>query len=352
MTMKKLMTTKRFPLIAALLLGMTASAFAQTANGTYSFLRATNSARVAALGGLPLPMVDSDIQLSTFNPAAIDSAMNNKLGLSYVDYYADINFGTVQYSHTFEGVGSFAATVQYHNYGKFDETSESAQVMGDFSASHYMVQVGWGRRLTPHWSIGAALKYAGLQNEAYSAGALAVDVAGTYRTDSKWVFALAARNLGVQLFNNFDYRSCPLPFSIDFGASRELDHLPLTFMVWYNDLQHWTKLFEDPLDLESNIDPLTGELKKQSAVGRFAKNAACHLVVGGELHLGKNLTLRAAYNYGQRYYKDVPKERTLVGFSAGFSVKIKMFEISYARSRDNILASPNYVTLTLDLNKF
>lgn len=335
-----------------LIAGMTATAVAQQANGTYSFLRATNSARVAALGGLPLPLVDSDIQLSTFNPAAIDSAMNNKIGISYVDYYADINFGTVQYSRTFDGVGSFATTVQYHNYGKFEETSESAMVLGDFSCSHYAVQLGWGRRLTPHWSLGAALKYAGIQNEAYSAGALAVDVAGSYRTDSKWVFSLTARNLGVQLFNNFDNRDCRLPFSIDFGASRELDHLPMTFMVWYDDLQHWTKLFEDPLDLDGNIDPLTGEVKKQSAVGRFVKNAACHLVVGGELRLGKNLALRAAYNYGQRYYMDVPTARTLVGFSAGFAVKIKMFEISYARSRDNILASPNYITLTMDLNKF
>ena len=104
--------------------------------------------------------------------------------------------------------------------------------------------------------------------------------------------------------------------------------------------------------MDDHIDAITGESKKQCAVEQFVKNAACHFVVGGELRLGKNLSLRAAYNYGQRYYMDVPKERTLVGFSAGFSVKIKMFEISYARSRDNITLSPNYLTITMDFNKF
>ncbi|MBR4390992.1 MAG: type IX secretion system protein PorQ [Bacteroidales bacterium] len=335
-----------------LLLALAFAATAQQTNGTYAFLKATNSARVAALGGLPLPVFDGDIQLSNFNPSAIDSAMDNKLGLSYVDYYADINFATAQYARSFDKLGSFAATVQYHNYGHFDETSESGVVIGSFSGSEYSLALGWGRQLSPHWSIGAALKYAGLQLESYSAGALAVDVAGNYRADNGWIFSLTARNIGAQLFNNFDYRHCRLPLAIDFGASRHLDHLPVTVMLWYDDLQKWNKLFDDPLDLAGNYDPLTNEIVQESATLHFVKNLASHLVVGGELTLGKNIVLRAAYNYGQRHAMDVPQERTLVGFSAGLGVKIKMFEISYARSRSNILASPNYLTITMDLNKF
>ena len=343
---------KTILILIVLWLGAAYHAAAQQSNGTYAFLKATSSARVAALGGLPLPMIDSDIQLSTCNPAAIDSAMDRKLGLSYVDYYADINFGTAQYSHTFDGLGCFAATVQYHNYGHFDETSESGVLMGEFSSSDYSVTLGWGRRLTPHWGIGAALKYAGIQYESYAAGALAVDVAGNYHTDNGWLFSLTARNIGVQLFNNIDYGACRLPLAIDLGVSRRLDHLPLTVMFWYDDIQRWNKLFDDPLDLAGNYDPLTNEVTQDSKFVHFTKNLASHLVVGGELYLGKNVVLRAAYNYGQRHAMDVPQARTLVGFSAGVGVKIKMFEISYARSRSSILASPNYLTITMDLNKF
>ena len=48
----------------------------------------------------------------------------------------------------------------------------------------------------------------------------------------------------------------------------------------------------------------------------------------------------------------VPEERSLVGFSAGFGVRIKAFEIDYARSRNNIVGSPNFLTLRVDLSKF
>jgi hypothetical protein len=342
---------RRFSFAIALFL-MTVGASAQTANGTYSFLTTTNSARVAALGGLPLPMYDSDVQLSTFNPAAIDSSMSNKLGLSYVDYYTDINFATLQYARTFTNLGSFAATVQYHNYGHFDEASESGVVTGEFSCSDYSINLGWGRRLTPNWNIGATLKYAGLQYESYSAGALAIDVAGMYHTNNGWLFSLTARNIGTQLFNNINSTRDRLPFSLDLGASHRLEHLPVTVMLWYDDIQHWNKLMLTPVYVEQHTDPVTGEVNMGSAVGRFVRNMACHVVVGGELDLGKNIVFRSAFNYGQRYAMNVPQARTLVGFSAGLAVKIKMFEVSYARSRNNIAVSPNYLTITMDLNKF
>ena len=89
-----------------LLLMMLINLSAQQKDGTYTFLNATNSARVAALGGVMLPIYDSDIQLSTFNPSLINPEMNNSMSLWYVDYFNDINFGTVQYGHSFEKIGS------------------------------------------------------------------------------------------------------------------------------------------------------------------------------------------------------------------------------------------------------
>ena len=41
---------------------------AQVANGTYRALTDANSARVVALGGLPLPVHDGDLQTAVFNP--------------------------------------------------------------------------------------------------------------------------------------------------------------------------------------------------------------------------------------------------------------------------------------------
>ena len=136
----------------------------QTNNGTYSFLDMTSSARVAALGNTDLSIYDSDIQLGIYNPALINSDMHNDLVLSYVNYYADINYGMAQYGRTFNKLGSFTGTVQFHSYGNMKYADEDGNLTGGtFNPSDYNIMIGWGRQLTPHWSIGANLKFAGLK---------------------------------------------------------------------------------------------------------------------------------------------------------------------------------------------
>lgn len=343
-----------FPLLGCVLLSvMVLRVEAQVTNGTYRSLTDANSARVVALGGLPLAIHDADLQTATFNPSAICPNMHNQLSLSYVgDFNLGTNYASVQYSRTFEKLGSFAASVQYYNYGEMPYVSESGNPEeGSFGVSDYALTLGWGRELTDKWSIGANLKYAGLQYESYHAGAVAVDVATTYWAYSNWAFTLTARNIGLQVFNDFDNRGAKLPLSVDFMASKKLAHLPLTLFFAYNDIQQWNKIHTDTL-ISPNYDPVTGQFDEPSKTAKFFTNLVCHLVVGGELELGKNLVLRASYNYGTRYNMGVPEKRTLVGFSAGFGVKIKAFQIDYSFSRNNIVGSPHFLTLRLDMSKF
>ena len=327
---------------------------AQVSNGLYRALTDANSARVVALGGLPLPMHDGDLQTVVFNPSAISPEMNNQMVLSYVgDFNIGTNFATAQYSHTFEKLGSFAASVQYYNYGSMQYVSESGNVDGStFNVSDYAVTLGWGRELTDKWSIGANLKYAGVQYESGQAGALGVDVAATYWSYSNWAFTLTARNIGRQIYSReLNVTNKWLPFSVDFMASKKLNHLPLTIIMGYKDIQHWNKLYKDPLDLSGYYDPITGQYQEPSKASKFFTNLGCHLVVGGELALGKNLFLRESYNYETFRNMGVPEKRSLVGFSVGFGVKIKAFQLDYARSRNNIVGSPNFLTLRVDLSK-
>ncbi|MBO7615587.1 MAG: type IX secretion system protein PorQ [Bacteroidales bacterium] len=346
---------KRILYIGVLILLLVTQSNAQVSNGTYRALTDANSARVVALGGLPLPVHDGDLQTAVFNPSAISPEMNNQIALSYVgDFNIGTNYATAQYSHTFKHLGSFAASVQYYNYGNMQYASESGQTDGStFSVSDYAVTLGWGRELTDKWSIGANLKYAGLQYETGRSGALGVDVATTYWSYSNWAFTLAARNIGRQLYCQEMYLENKwLPFSLDFMASKKLDHLPLTIILGYKDIQRWNKLYDDPLDLDGNYDPITGQMKEPTLAARILTNLGCHLIVGGEMALGKNLFLRASYNYETHHNMDVPEARSLVGFSAGFGVKIKAFQIDYALSRNNIVGSPHFLTLRLDLSKF
>ena len=118
---------------------------AQVSNGLYRALTDANSARVVALGGLPLPMHDGDLQTAVFNPSSISPEMNNQITMSYVgDFNVGTHFGTVQYSHTFDKVGSFAASVQYYNYGNFQYAEADGYTDGStFNVSDYAITLGW-----------------------------------------------------------------------------------------------------------------------------------------------------------------------------------------------------------------
>ena len=182
---------------------------------------------------------------------------------------------------------------------------------------------------------------------------MGVDVAATYWSYSNWAFTLAGRNIGRQLFIvNMQNDKKWLPFTLDFTASKKLNHLPLTIILGYRDITHWNKIYDDPLHLYDTYDPITGDYTTPSKTSQFFTNLGCHFVIGGELEIGKNLLLRVSYNYADHHNMDVPQKRTLVGLSAGFGVRIKAFQIDYAYSRSNIVGSPHFLSLRLDLSKF
>ena len=327
--------------------------FAQQEDGTYNFLNMTSSARVAALGGTILPIIGSDIQIVGSNPSLINSAMNNSLSLSYVNYYNDINFGAIQYGRMFDKIGGFVASVQYNDYGDFyysDETGVQENTM--FSVSDYVINIGYGRQLNERLSIGINFKFAGIQYENNVSCAIASDIAGTYINKAGWVFSLVAHNIGYEIYNNFQESSPRLPFNMLLGASKKLEHLPLTFIFVYNNLHRWDLSYDDPLDLENNYDPMTGTMKKKSKLDAFADNFFRHMVVAGELNLGKNLVLRVGYNYGLRKNMISPTKKGAVGLSYGIGINVYKFTINYSRSEMHIHGSPNYITITTNLDSF
>ena len=325
----------------------------QTSNGAYSFLDMTSSARVAALGNTDLSIYDSDIELGLYNPALINSDMHNALVLSYVNYYADISHAMVQYGRTFEKLGTFTGSVLFHSYGKMKYADAQGNTDGGtFSPADFNVMIGWGRQLTPHWSIGANVKFAGIQYERYKTFALAADVAASYRTTNGWMFSATARNIGYELYSNFEGDRNKLPFRLSAGVSKRLEHVPFLFSVVYENIQKWDLSYDDPLDLEGNYDAITGTTKEKSGAAKFADNLMRHIVIGGEIYIGKNLVLRAAYNYGMRQNLKTPTAKGLCGFSYGVGINIWKLSINYSRSEMHIYGSPNYITISTNLDKF
>lgn len=320
---------------------------------TYEFLQLPNSARIAAMGGNYLTIYDNDITLTIANPSLISEDMHNNLGFSFIDYYTDINYGFAQYARSFERIGTFVASMQFINYGTFDRADQTGQRNGTFTAGEYALNIGWGRRLHPHWSIGANIKGIYSSFESYNSFGIAIDVAGSYIHEERdFTASLLARNIGLMLTGYYDGNTHPLPFELQIGASKGLAHLPLRFSLLYHTLQKWDLTYEDPLVTAENTDPITGEVQEQSGIADFADNFMRHLVMGAELNITDFLSLRGGYNYGRRQDNGVSTKMSTVGFSWGIGLRISKFHFSYARSRYHLAGSPNYITLTFNLQDF
>lgn len=342
---------KLLPIIALLMLALEFQG--QTSHGAYGFLDMTSSARVAALGNTDLPVYDSDIQLGVYNPSLINKDMHNDIVLSYVNYYADISHAMAQYGRTFEKLGTFTGTVLFRSYGTMQYADEYGHYEGgNFTPSDYNIMIGWGRQLTPHWSIGANVKMAGIQYERFKTFALAVDVAGSYRTNNGWMFSLTARNAGYELYSNFEGDKNKLPFRLSAGVAKRLEHVPFLFTVVYENIQKWDLTYNDPLDLNGDYDAITKTKKEKTNGAKFADRLMRHIVFGGEIYIGKNLVLRAAYNYGTRQNLKTPTKKGMCGFSYGVGVNIWHLSISYSRSEMHIYGSPNYITVSTNLDRF
>jgi hypothetical protein len=342
-------------LVVLTLSGMTVSTlFGQIGGfGTYKLLYSINSARIAGLGGNFLAIRDDDVTLALPNPSLISPEMNNDLALTY-NNFAGIGFGYVMYSRTFNKVGSFAGTLQFINYGEFTRADEAGVTSGTFTANDFALTIGWGRTLSPRWSIGANAKLIYSAYDTYRSFGIAVDAAGTYSSlDKLFIASLLLRNIGSELvpYVAGDYQ--PIPFQIQIGLSQGLKHIPLRFSLLLNHLERWDLTYFDPNAPGNQKDPITGEVKTQSGISKFADNLMRHIVLGGELTIAKVLAVRIGYNYQTRKELRPPDKAGIGGISFGFGLHVKMFTIGY--TRETYMTgpiNPNYFTVAVGLGEF
>lgn len=333
--------------IIVIFLIVSTQSFAQTGGVVaYEFLNRTYSSRVAALGGNFLTINDHDLSLALANPSLITSQMNNNLSLNFVDNFSGMHNGFASYGFNMKKLGNFVGTMQYSNSGKSDNTSENGELLGQFNAGEYALNLGWGRMLDSVFSIGANLKliYSGL--ETYNSLGLAVDVAGSYIPNETFCASILLRNIGRQVTYYSSAGPESLPFEIQAGISKKLEHVPFRYSLLLQHLEKWDLRYSDPNEA---IDPLTGESAKVSGIDAFADNAMRHLIIGGEFIPAKFLSIRLGYNYLRRQQMKVSSHPGMVGFSWGLGLKISKFNFSYSRAAYHVVGSPNFISISTNL---
>ncbi len=333
----------------------TDSGFSQIGgNNTYEFLNLPISARVTALGGNLISTRDNDLNVALVNPALLTDTMSNNIALSYINYFGDINYGYVAYAKKLEKLGTVSGGIHYLNYGKFIRADETGTTNGTFGANEMSFNLSYARSMIDsNITIGATLKTIYSHLDSYSSLGSALDLGAIYNRPAQG-FALAAviKNIGYQWKPYVSGNREKLPFEVQLGFSKKLQHVPFRLSVVYENVEKWDITYQDPANPILTVDPLTGETIKSSKAKEFGDKLMRHIVVGGEFMITKSFFLRAGYNYQRRKELKIPEKRGVTGFSFGFGFRIYKFQFSYGRAVYHLAGASNNFSVSFDINNF
>ena len=341
----------RFMIMGSLSLLLSIQGMAQKGGeATYSFLGLTNSARVAALGGEVVSLLDDDINLVFHNPGLLTSGMHNHLNLNYINYFAGVNYGYASYGYSLEGVGNFAAGMHYVNYGNFERTDELGQSQGSFRASEYALNLVYSRHfLDSALTAGANLKPIYSSFEQYSSLGIALDLGVSYHHKaSLTTVGLVVKNFGTQLSSYTGTRE-KLPFEIQAGITQGLAHAPFRFNITFQNLERWDLTYT--VDGQED-DGILGNEATKSGFDVFGDKLMRHLVFGVEFLIGQNFHVDLGYNYKRRQEMKVNIHPGMVGFSMGFGFRVSKFHFAFGRASYHLAGGTNHFSLTTNLSDF
>jgi len=304
-------------------------------DNTYEFLNLSHSAFASATGGMTVSETRNDLSLPYFNPALLTGAMNNDISLSFSTYFAGINYGYAAWARDMDKKGTMAAGVSFISYGSFTEADAEGNITGTFTASEYAFNVIWSMRIDSSFTVGVNLKPVFSHLERYFSAGLCADIGATYHNDRLLLDAgLVIRNAGFQIKTYTGEGGESLPFEIIAGATKRLAHAPFSFSLTFRHL-------EKP-DLTFDYD--TGD---DIPSGGFGENLMRHLIFGVEILPADVFWLGAGLNYQRRSEMRIEQRTGMTGFTAGFGIRTKAFELAYGRDAYHLAGGSNHVTITI-----
>lgn len=319
-------------------------------NNTFEFLNLPAVARIAALGGNHISMLDNDINLSFQNPAVLNEQMKNSLSFNYAPYFADINFGYAVYGFEVKKAGMLSAGMQFINYGDFDLTDETGNKTGTFSAAEYSFNLAWSKKLYEGIQAGVTLKTVYSKLESYNSTGLMADIGMHYQSPSNHFSAgLVIKNAGMQLSTYTDGNREPLPFEIQAGFSYLMPKAPFRLSMTLTHLEKWNLGYINP-DEQGKVDPLTGDttVLKVSLYEKISR----HFTPAAEILITKNFNLRLAYNFMRRRDLAFESAKSISGLSFGIGFRVSKFHFSYALASYNAAGSSNHFSISTNLGSF
>lgn len=317
----------------------------------FEFLNLPVTAKSAALGGYHISGYQSDINTYYDNPATLDTNLEQMLGLNYVNFVADINFGMVNYAFRNKKIGALAIGLQYLNYGTILETDIFGNLLGEFTSGEYALILSHGRALNKNIRVGGSFKMAfsnfsnaGLQVDRQTALGFAADIGGHYLSDDGLTSAgIVARNLGLPIVS-LSSEFTPMPLLLQAAVSRKISKAPFRLSLMMNNLQTWRLAYDDP-NFVVPVNPLTGREEREFSMENLLRKA----VFGVEFIPSKSFTLAFGYNHNRRQDLKLSSFGGLTGFSFGVGIKVKKLQFNYSLARYSPAANSSHLGLNFKI---
>ncbi len=303
---------------SSLVLLLMASAFAgksKVGTTAYPFLKIGIGARALSMGGAFAGLANDESAVY-YNPAGLVAMQQRSLAGSYMNYIADIQAGSFTFVSP-RGVtaaadlplddngnpvptdaqAAFAVNINYLNYGDFDATDNTGEVIDQFGGSDLAFTISYARKVGPQLALGANAKFIYQKIDEFDSQGLAADLGLLYRLqDGRTNFGVSASNLGVQLNGLSEDHKDPLPIILRAGLSHRLREIPLS---------------------------VSGELALPTDNDVFG-------AVGLEFHPNAPVALRAGYSsFGSNYKTNGDKDNT-AGFAFGVGFIFNQIRVDYA----------------------
>lgn len=324
-------------MLASMAMLLSVSLWAQDGSTAYNFLNVTPSSHAYALGGHNISVIDHDIMLVEQNPSLLGPEMNKQLGLNYMRYIGGSNFAGARYG---QGAGKHAAwgvALQYFGYGSMEGYDQTGVKTGKFNASDIAMNVTYSHDINDYFRGGITAKYLYSKYEAYTAGAVAVDLGVNYYNPLyEFSASIVVKNLGGQIKKFADARD-KLPVDLQVGATKLISGTPFRVSLTAYGLTKWYLPYYTPAD-KNNAE---SELVKHNS---FGDNLLRHLVFGAEFMPNNNMYVALGYNHRTRTDMSSYQRSFLSGFSAGAGLRTRAFTFGVA------VAQPHNGATTFMLN--
>lgn len=317
----------------------------------FPFLDLPAAPQLTAIGGMSVSQQTQDISPATLNPALLRPSMHGNLQANYTGYVADVRYGHVMFGYHAGGLQTtFAGSVQYVNYGSMAQTDAAGNVQGSFTPRDIAWQLTASRRYLERWYYGVTLKFIHSRYQPYSSTGIAADAGIAYQDTSRRLqIGLAARNMGAQLRTYVTGNREPLPFDLQVGVSKRLQHLPLQLSATIHHLYQFDIRYADPA-LEDGTVISNGDTT--GAGGKTFDKLFRHFVLAAQYEVGRYVELTLSYNHLRRQELAWSGQQGLSGFSTGVGVITRKLQLRYARAWYQRAAAFNQLGINLPLQQW